>query len=133
MERGIEQLFILALIVLATLIDLFARWLRRKQGKDQPAQVDEEPVFVEADDRERRARTRVEPELPPMMQPSVRASIVPSPPAQRSTQPRTMVRPRRRDRARRWLTHPVDARRGIVLMAILGPCRGVDAPYQGRD
>ncbi|MEX2155201.1 MAG: hypothetical protein WD825_17780 [Gemmatimonadaceae bacterium] len=124
MERGFEQLFVLAAILLAAMVDLFVRWLRGKTRKDQPAGaagVEEEVVLVEEADtelpEELPEQEPVEPQLPP-----------PPPPAPRPSPP-PPVRTRRRHRARRWLKHPTDARRGIVLMAILGRCRGLEAPY----
>jgi len=136
MERGFEQLFILAVIIFAGLVDLIVRRLRRKAGKDRPpveagvvevtevadvadlADVEDALDLVEADDAELPGRGPVAPKLPPPPP----AAAMPSP---RRSPP---LRPRRRQRARRWLTHPLDARSGIVLMAILGPCRGLQAP-----
>jgi len=111
MERGFEQLFILAVIIFAGLVELIVRRQRGKAGKDRPP--------VEADDAELPGQGQGAPELPPPP-----PAAMPSPP--RSPPP---LRPRRRRRARRWLTHPLDARSGIVLMAILGPCRGLQAPH----
>jgi hypothetical protein len=138
MERGLEQLFILAVIIFAGLVDLIVRRLRGKAGKDRPpveagvaeltvvadvadlADVEDALDLVEADDAELPGRRPVGPKLPP----APPAAAMPSP--RRSPPP---LRPRRRQRARRWLTHPLDARSGIVLMAILGPCRGLQAPH----
>lgn len=127
MERGFEQLFVLAAILLAAMVDLFVRWLRGKTRKDQPsdaAGVEEEMVLVEEADTELPEQRPVEPQLPPPP-PAPTPAPRPSPP--------TTFRPRRRHRAHRahrWLKHSIDARRGIVLMAILGPCRGLEAPYR---
>lgn len=124
MERGFEQFFVLAAILLAALVDLFVRRLKKKAGKDQPADVEEEAVLVEEeamlveeDDSKLHAPEMEEPQLAPARLPSPR----PSPPP-------AVGMPRRRQRARRWLTHPADARLGIVLMAVLGPCRGLETP-----
>jgi hypothetical protein len=140
MERGFEQLFILAVIIFAGLVELIVRRQRGKAGKDRPpveagvaelteatevadvadlADVEDALDLVEADDAELPGRGPVAPQLPPPPP----AAAKPSP--RRSPPP---LRPRRRQRARRWLTHPLDARSGIVLMAILGPCRGLQAP-----
>jgi hypothetical protein len=144
MERGlVEELFILAAILFAGLVDLIVRWLRRKAGKDRPAvetgvaevtevtetadvadlaDVENALDLFEADDAELPERGSVAPQvLPP---PPSAATPMPSTP--RSPPP--PLRPRRRRRVRRWLRHPLDARSGIVLMAILGPCRGLQAP-----
>jgi type IV secretory pathway VirB10-like protein len=135
MERGLEQLFILAVIIFAGLVELIVRRQRGKAGKDRPpveagvaevtevadvadlADVEDALDLVEADDAELSGRGPVAPQLPPP------PAAMPSP--RRSPPP---LRPRRRQRVRRWLTHPLDARSGIVLMAILGPCRGLQAP-----
>jgi hypothetical protein len=139
MERGFEQLFILAVIIFAGLVELIVRRLRGKAGKDRPpvetgvaevtevadvadlADVEDALDLAEADDAELPGRGPVAPQLPPP--PPLPAAAMPSP--RRSPPP---LRPRRRQRARRWLTHPLDAPSGIVLMAILGPCRGLQAP-----
>lgn len=118
MER-FEQLFILAVVVFAALVDLIVRSVRRKTRKDQRADVagvDEELVFVEGVDSELSEEGPAERQLPPPPLPSPRFSQ------------QMAVRPRRRHRARRWLKHPLDARRGIVMMTILGPCRGLQPP-----
>jgi hypothetical protein len=148
MERGFEQLFILAVIIFAGLVEAIVRRQREKAGKDRrkdrpPVErdvaevteatevadvadlADEEDALdlVEADDAELSGRRPVAPQLPPPPRPP--AATMPSP--RRSPPP--PLRPRRRQRVRRWLTHPLDARSGIVLMAILGPCRGLQAPH----
>jgi len=107
MDRGFEQLVILVAIIVAGIADLIVRWMRRKAGKDQPPVVADVPV---------------EPQLPPPEPAPVSVSFPPRSPS-------LPVRRRRRHRAHRWLTHPLDARSGIVLMAILGPCRGLQAPH----
>lgn len=124
MERGFEQFFIFALVLFAALVDLIVRSVRSKTRRDQPADVagveeagvDEELVMLEEADTELPEEEPAEPRLPPPPLPSPRFS-----------QPME-VRPRRRHRARRWLKHPLDARRGIVMMTILGPCRGLQPP-----
>jgi hypothetical protein len=125
MERGFEQFFIFAVVLFAALVDLIVRSVRRKTREDQRADVagveeagvDEELVLLEEVDTELSEEEPAEPQPPPPPLPSPRSS------------PPMAVRPRRRHRARRWLKHPIDARRGIVLMAILGTCRGLQAPH----
>ena len=117
MERGFEQFFVLAAILLAAVVNLLVRG-RRKTREDQPADVagvEEEVVLVEEPNTELLEQGPVEPQLPP-------AAAVPLPSPRPS--PPTPARPRRR-----WLKHPSDARRGIILMVILGPCRGLQAPH----
>jgi hypothetical protein len=142
MERGLEELFILAAMLFAGLVDLIVRWLRRKAGKDRPAvetgvgavtevtetadvadlaDIEEALDLVEADDVEPPGREPVVPQLPPPPPPAA----TPMPSTRRSPPP-PPLRPRHRRRVRRWLRHPLDARSGIVLMAILGPCRGME-------
>ena len=138
MERGLEQLFILAAIIVAGLFELIARWLRERAGKNRPpveagaaeatevadiaelADLEDALDRVEMDDVELPRREAFVPQVPPLPP----AALMPS--TQRSLPP---LRPRRRRRTRRWLRHPLDARSGIVLMAILGPCRGLQAPH----
>lgn len=113
MERGFEQFFVLVAIIIAGVADLIVRWIRRKAGKDQP------PVVADVSDVADAA------EAPGPAEEDYTPVSVSFP--QRS--PPLTVRRRRRHRAHRWLTHPLDARSGIVLMAILGPCRGLQAPH----
>jgi hypothetical protein len=143
MERGLEQLFILAAILFAGLVDLIVRWLKAKAGKDRPvvetevaevravteaadvadlADVENALDLFEADDAELAERESVAPQVlpPPPAAATPMPSTRPSPPP---------LRPRPRRRVRRWLRHPLDARSGIVLMAILGPCRGLQGPH----
>lgn len=132
MERGFEQIFVLVAIVLAALFDLLVRWLKKKAGKDRPADVtdvDEELVLVEDANKEFPEQWPEEPQVPSPPAPApAPAPPEPVPVLSPRPSPPTAVRPRRRHRARRWLKHPSDARRGIVLMAVLGPCRGLEAP-----
>jgi hypothetical protein len=124
MERGFEQFFIFALVLFAALVDLIVRSVRSKTRRDQRADVagveeagvDEELVLLAEADTELSEEEPAEPRLPPPPLPSPGSS------------PPMAVRPRRRHRARRWLKHPLDARRGIVMMTILGPCRGLQPP-----
>lgn len=122
MERGFEQLFVLAAILLAAMVDLFVRWQRGKTRRDQPADdagVEEDMVFVEEADTELPEQEPVEPQLP--------APARARPPAPRPSPPPPVGRGRHH--AHRWLKHPIEPRRGIVLMTILGPCRGLEPPH----
>ena len=114
MERGSELLIALVVILMAAL-DLLVRWLKGKMQHDQPAGA----AGVEEADTELLERPPAKPQLPP--------AAPPPPPSQPPGSPPT-ARPRRPRPARRWLNDPIDARRGIVLMTILGPCRGLQAP-----
>ena len=122
MERGSELLIVLFVLLLAAL-DLLARWLRGKTQLDQPAGAaggEEEVVSAEEADTELPERAPAAPRLPPAAPPPPLRPPRPAPP--------TTARPRRPHRARRWVKDPIDARRGIILMTILGPCRGLEAP-----
>jgi hypothetical protein len=110
----LEQILLVAVFVLVPLLNALVRVLRRRVADSAP--------------RESRPGT---PEIPPRAQalpPSLRASrgearrISPSLPP-----PLTAVLgPRRRPEVR--IAGPPEARRGIVLMAVLGPCRGLEPP-----
>src|SRR5688572_13741006 len=122
MEQGAERFFIPAVIILFALLDLFARWLKKRAGKDKPA-AGGGTVLAEEGNAELPERGRIEPQLPPVSLPSPGASV-----PQPTHRPPPVRTPRRRHHARHWLRHPADARRGIVLMAVLGPCRGLEGP-----
>jgi hypothetical protein len=130
MERGFEQLFIIAAVILAGVFDLLVRWRKSRQRKDAPADAsryDQNPVLVEEEadsglpsDIELSGEELVERGVPPPLPPPARVPVVsrrPAPPP---------IRPRRV--SRRLLVNPLDARRGIVMMTILGPCRGLERP-----
>lgn len=134
MERGFEQLIVMAAIILAGVFDLLVRWLKSRQRKDAPVDAgrsDENPVLVEEEadfglpaevellsdvelSGEELVERRGPPPLPPPPVPVVSRRPAPPPPS----------RPRRV--SRRLLAGPLDARRGIVMMTILGPCRALE-------
>lgn len=146
MERGFEQLFILVLIVVATLVDLLVRWIRRKTGASAPSPRSEEPVLVEAEEPDLFEPTYPEateapapapspPVTPPAPAPARvvapdRAPVSRTPPPEstdrvRGLGPLRAAGPRRRTR-QRLVAGPADARRAMVLLAVLGPCRGLE-------
>ena len=59
---------------------------------------------------------------PPIRAPALEEIVVRRPAREAAPPPPS----RRRARARRWVTGPSSARQGIVLMTILGPCRGLE-------
>lgn len=137
MEVRLEQLVILALVVVVTLADLFLRWVRRKAGTDgrgDSADIEGELVFDEEADGEVRGPVWRAPEIRP-------AQALPPTPSPRQPPPAPIrfspvmqpvtPGPSRRGGARRWLRDSGEAKRGIVLMAVLGPCRGMEA--SGRE
>jgi hypothetical protein len=126
MEWSLERLFFPAVVLLLMLGDMLIRWAKRKVQEDRPkADVEAETVFVEDE------------ELPPELPEPAPAELLP--PVQRPPQPLPLRaaelpppaprgRRRRPQRGHRWLKDPLDARRGIVLMTILGPCPGMQGP-----
>ena len=141
-DLNFEQLFILAALLLAGLVNLVLDWLRNRGRTAQPQHRDEdlaEDLAVEeeeldpAEAMQRERAAEVPPGLyparvpvpPPPRAPSGQGatpSVVPrvSPPRSPARSPRGQRRHRRID--------PREARRGVVLMTILGPCRGVEPP-----
>ncbi len=104
-----EQLVVPVLLVLALLV----RRLRMRKRTDEGAQGDEvEPASVPV-----AMNTRVpirESRRPSETPHRVRSATDPSPaPAARRWEPQVAA-------------NPQDMRRGIVLMAVLGPCRGLE-------
>ena len=130
MERGLELLFFVAVMLLAGLLDAVVRWLKGRAERDRPPAVDGEPVVVEDDDRGLVERPWVEPELLPAPPAAARFSPASTQPEAPPPRPPRLPPPpgRRRRRGGRWLRHAAEARRGMVLMAILGPCRGLETP-----
>jgi hypothetical protein len=158
MERGYEQLIFFAVILLAALVDWVVRWLKSKgqsplppdamepadQEDDDPwaEQYDLEPEVVQpaplppAEPARRPAAAAPRPqwsdvvrtELPRVAAPAAQRIAYPAPPAVRfgaTDRPRL---PRPTPRSARWVRDPAAARRGIVMMEILGPCRGLEPP-----
>ena len=147
MEGAFEQLIVIAAIILLGVFDRLVRWLKSRQQKDTPvdaSRYDENPKLVEEEadfelpvdgelpsdielsgeelveralSGEELVERRVPPPLPlPPPVPVISRRPAPPPP----------IGPRRV--SRRLLTDPLDARRGIVMMTILGPCRGLEPP-----
>lgn len=159
-DLNFEQLFILAMVLLAGLVNFVLDWLRKRgrtaqpQGRDEDLAVDEGeidlaeemgpepprvpvPVTLPAPET-RSAGPRPQVVVPATLPDSRRTSAEPSPlpvPAQRATPsvpprvppPRSPARSPESRRLRRRID-PLEARRGVVLMTILGPCRGVEPP-----
>ena len=111
-----EQFVPLALFVLFVVFNLVGRWVSGRL-KQQQEREEEQPVPPPSPGRER--------PIPP------RARVVTTPksaPEELRPAPRPPGRAeRRRRRPRPLLETPSEARRAIVLMAILGPCRGREA------
>lgn len=130
-----EPLIFVAIFLLAGLGDLLVRWLR---GKTRAPESDEElVVFEEAPEEAARREwfesqleeTTPEPVLvePALVEPApVRAAALEEIVARRPERKPVPPPPRRRARARRWITDAASARQGIVMMTILGRCRGLD-------
>jgi hypothetical protein len=117
----LESLFFLLLVAFVVLANVILPWLRRRLEGGPPADI--EPQAREVPRRAQAA--------PPGPAPSRgRFAASEQPREGPSGPPLPSVAPPRVRRARaRWpVANLGDARRGIVLMTILGPCRGVE-PY----
>jgi hypothetical protein len=117
---SIEQLIFLLLFLLVPLFNLVARWLKRRTGAGAPPP---EEAVAEPEPPPRRLPPRIvlaEPvETPPPMLPS------PPPPPRPAARPAPPPVPSRR-RPLLGLRGPEDVGRAVVLMAVLGPCRGLE-------
>ena len=132
-----ERLFILLLFGIPVLVSLASRWLRWRQGQvrrpGSPAggpvagKLPEEPPPSPWPPRPAPALRRVEPPRAILAEPPVPPERPEGPPL-----PRTFGPPRRRARNQGLFRTPADARRAIVLMSVLGPCRGLDPPGGGE-
>ena len=135
MERGFDQLVILLLVVLASLLDLVVRWIKKRNRRDEsPVYHDETVAAEDAEAEPWESEWQLplpEAPLPETSPPEAPPPELPPPEApgrEVPAQPRTRMLPAREvpRLRRRLLERPGDARRAIVLMAVLGPCRALD-------
>ncbi len=136
-DGNFEQLIILVVVMLAWLVNFVLDQVRTRRRPVPPPDRDENLV-VEEDEIDPAEATRpqvvVSPPLPDsrgvLPEPSPRQALAPR--AIPSVQPRVPPRqspPRSPESPRlRRRIDPLEARRGVVLMTILGPCRGVEPP-----
>jgi hypothetical protein len=109
-----EQLILLLVFLLVPLFNLLVRWLqRRARGQRGP-----EPVV-----REERAPTAMPPRVR-VIKPALADETLHREAAPRKASPG----PRPVHRRRAPLGGRVAARRAVVVMTILGPCRGLEEP-----
>lgn len=136
-DVGFEQLIILVIFLVMGLVNFVLERLRNRRGRTaQPQDYDHEIPAEEIDLDEALWREGTA-ELPPGPEPA--RMPAPAPPRAPSGQgatpsvvtpvspPRPPTRAVQRRRPRRRMD-PREARRGVVLMTILGPCRGIDPP-----
>ena len=111
----LEQILVVAVLVLAPLLNVLVRVLRRRFAG--PAPPESGPEAPEAPARVRMVSSALG------AQRGQAGGIPPSVPQPPLTE---VLRPRRRPKVR--IGSAREARRGIVLMAVLGPCRGLEPP-----
>jgi hypothetical protein len=131
MEWSLERLFLPAVVLVLMLVDMLSRWAKRRVQEDRPkADAEAETELVEDEELLPELPEPAPVELLPPVQRPLQLQPLPAtelpPPVSRAHR----ARRRRRQRGRRWLKDPLDARRGIVLMTILGPCPGMQAEAQ---
>ena len=135
MERGFDQLVIVLLVVLATLLDLVLRWIKKRTRHDEsPVHRDETVAAEDAEAEPWESEWQPLPEAPLPEAPPREALPPEAPPPEVPPQeaPGREVPPWREParevpRLRRPLFERAgDARRAIVVMAVLGPCRALD-------
>ncbi len=122
-----EQLIFIAVFVLIALFNLIrqARSQRRPESQtaDGPPPVEEEPV-----PRPPRRVVMAPPVPAPAGEPRARHPGRDYRPAQ--VERAAPARPVRRGHDRRLFASREDVRRGIVLITVLGPCRGLESPSE---
>jgi hypothetical protein len=111
----LEQILVVAVLVLAPLLNVLVRVLRRRLAG--PAPRESGPKAPETPARLRTLSSSLG------AQRGGAGGIPPSVPQPPLTE---VLRPRRRPKVR--IGSAREARRGIVLMAVLGPCRGLEPP-----
>ena len=114
-EIPFTQILVLLAFILVPLINLLLERMRRRFETQPPREQPHQPA----------PRTIAKP--PPEVIASPRARV-PAAPARTAIPPR--LRPPLRNRA--FFSSRRDLRRAILLMAVLGPCRAVDAPESER-
>jgi hypothetical protein len=136
-DGNFEQVIILVVVMLAWLVNFVLDQVRTRR-RPVPQQDRDENLVVEEEEIDPAEATRpqvvVSSPLPDsrgvLPEPSPRQALAPRPIS--SVQPRVPPRqsPARSPESRRLRRRidPLEARRGVVLMTILGPCRGVEPP-----
>jgi hypothetical protein len=136
-DLNFEQLFILAVVLLAALVNFVLDRLRNRGRTAQPQYPDED-LAVDEEEIDLAEAMRPQVVVPATLPDSRKTSPEPlrlPAPAQRATPslPPRVLPPRSRAASRdgrrlRRRIDPSEARHGVVLMTILGPCRGVEPP-----
>jgi hypothetical protein len=151
-----EQLIIVLMILAFSVGDIVVRWLKKRAAQGAPPGTPprrDEPVVVMDEDMEEEPdwfevlRRQQEVEREPMILFPREEAPAPAPPpvveAPRPLVPVESTEParglqhggrlphpkpvsRRVVPVRAWLRSPTDARKGIVLLNVLGPCRGLE-------
>ena len=128
MDRGFEQLILLALFLLAALVDWLVRWLKGRTRA--PTSTEEVLMEDEAEPlAEREWLDSEAPAAPPVVPAPVRAPAMEELVVRRPVQPAhppKIVRRHGKARVRRMLHDEARLRHAIVVMEVLGPCRGLD-------
>lgn len=136
-DGNFEQLIILVVVMLAWLVNFVLDQVRTRR-RPVPPQDRDENLVVEEEEIDPAEAMRPQVVVPPPLPDSREVSPKPSPRqapvplAIPSVRPRVAPRqsPARSPESRR-LRRRIDlleARRGVVLMTVLGPCRGVEPP-----
>lgn len=141
-DVSFEQLIILGIFLVMGLVNFVLERLRKRGRTAQPQDYDHDIPAEEIDLDEALWRERTA-DLPPGPEPASMPAPGPSPPRVPSgraatpsvaapvSPPRPPTRAMQGRRPRRRID-PREARRGVVLMTILGPCRGIDPPAVRR-
>ena len=111
----LKQILILAVFVLVPLLNVLVRMLRRRLAAPAPQQSEPQAPETPA-----RVRTLSSPRGPRRGEAGGILPSVPQPPLAE------VLWTRRRPKVR--IGSEREVRRGIVLMAVLGPCRGLEPP-----
>jgi hypothetical protein len=121
----IEQLLLFVLFLLVPLLQFIGRWFQRQAARrSQEEGVPSVPVPLPRP-------TPAKPVVTPPME-RVATPLTRSESSMAVTLPRIQAVAARRSPPALRLSGPADARRGVMLMTILGPCRALEGDAEPR-
>ena len=124
----LENLLVFAAIAVVAFVNVILPWLKKRREGGLPG----EPESAERDDRQEQdpTETALQPLQPATPEPTVQTELPRSARAPLAVAMSQAVAPRPR---RSPVGSLADARRGIVLRTVLGPCRALEHPNSSTN